>query len=89
VAATSYSLSLAATTGECWVEATNTATGSVLFTATLFSGQSHTVVATGPVTVIAGAPAAFSATVNGTAVTLPSGYQAPFTLSFQTAAASA
>jgi hypothetical protein len=39
--------------------------------------------------VIAGAPAAFSATINGSAVSLPSGYQAPFTLSFQTAAASA
>jgi hypothetical protein len=89
VAATSYSLSFAATTGECWVEATNTATGSVLFTAILFSGQSHTIAATGPVTVIAGAPAAFSATINGSAVSLPSGYQAPFTLSFQTAAASA
>ncbi len=85
MAATSYSLSLAATTGECWIEATNTATGSVLFTATLFSGQSHTIAATGPVTVIAGAPAAFSATVDGTAVSLPAGYQAPFTLKFQAA----
>jgi len=85
VAATSYSLSLAATTGECWMQATNTATGSVLFTATLFSGQSHTIAATGPVTVIAGAPAAFSATVDGTAVSLPAGYQAPFTLRLQAA----
>ena len=58
VADASYSLSLAATAAECWVEATDTATGSVLFTATLFSGQSHTIAATGPVTVIAGAPAA-------------------------------
>ncbi len=78
-----YSLDLAATRGECWVEATN-ATGSVLFTATLLSGQSHTVSATGPVTVIAGAPAAFSATVDGAAVTLPLGNQAPFTLHFAT-----
>ena len=67
MAAASYSLSLAATTGECWVEATDTATGAVLFTGTLFSGQSHTIAATGPVTVIAGAPAAFAATVNGRA----------------------
>ena len=66
---------------------TDTASGSVLFTATLFSGQSHTIAATGPVTVIAGAPAAFSATVNGSNVTLPIGYQAPFTLSFETAQA--
>lgn len=87
VATASYSLSLAATAAECWVDATDTATGSVLFTATLFSGQSHTITATGPVTVIAGAPADFSATVDGSAVTLPPGYQAPFTLSFDTAQA--
>ncbi len=63
VPSSTYSLGIAATTGECWVEATNTATGSVLFTTTLFSGQSHTIPATGPVTVIAGAPGAFAATV--------------------------
>jgi hypothetical protein len=85
VAAPSYSLTLAATTGECWVEATNTATGAVLFTTTLLAGQSHAIAATGPVTVIAGAPGAFSATVNGAPVTLPPGNQAPFTLLFQTA----
>ncbi len=73
VAAPSYSLSLAATAGQCWVEATNTANGSVLFTATLYPGQSHTIAATGPVTVIAGAPGSFAATVNGSAVTLPPG----------------
>jgi hypothetical protein len=85
----SYSLSLAATAGECWVEATTTANGSVLFTATLLPGQSHTIAATGPVTVIAGAPGSFAATVNGSAVTLPLGYQAPFTLTFQTTASAA
>jgi len=87
VAAASYALSLSANGAECWVDATDTATGSVLFTGTLFSGQSHTITATGPVTVIAGAPAAFTATVDGTAVTLPPGYQAPFTLHFATASA--
>jgi len=87
VAAATYALSLSATSAECWVDATDTATGSVLFTSTLFSGQSHTISATGPVTVIAGAPAAFLATVDGTAVTLPPGYQAPFTLRFATASA--
>ena len=85
VSSSTYSLVLAATNGECWVEATSTATGSVLFTTTLFSGQSHTIPATGPVTVIAGAPGAFAATVNGAAVTLPPGNQAPFTLHFVTA----
>ena len=59
----------------------------MLFTTTLLAGQSHAIAATGPVTVIAGAPGAFSATVNGAPVTLPPGNQAPFTLQFQTAAA--
>ncbi|HEY5384175.1 MAG TPA: DUF4115 domain-containing protein [Acidimicrobiales bacterium] len=80
-----YSLNIAATTGECWVDVTNTATGAVLFTTTLQSGQSHTIAASGPVTVIAGAPGAFAATVDGAAVTLPPGNQAPFTLNFLTA----
>lgn len=85
VAGSSYSLALSASGGECWVEATNATNGSVLFTATLFSGQSHTISATGPVTVVAGAPGAFAATVNGAAVSLPPGNQAPFTLHFQVA----
>jgi Domain of unknown function (DUF4115) len=84
VSAATYSLSVAATTAECWVEVTNPATGAVLFTTTLQSGQSHTIAATGPVTVIAGAPEAFAATVNGAAVTLPPGNQAPFTLKLLT-----
>jgi hypothetical protein len=89
VAAPSYSLNLAATTGQCWVDVTNTATGSVLFTTTLLSGQSHAVTATGAVTVIAGAPANFTAAVNGAPVTLPPGNQAPFTMHFQTVPAPA
>ena len=66
------------------MDVTNPATGAVLFTTTLLSGQSHTISASGPVTVIAGAPEAFAATVNGAAVTLPPGNQAPFTLNFLT-----
>jgi hypothetical protein len=85
----SYALNVTATIGECWVEVTNTATGSVLFTGTLQSGQSHAVTVTGPATVIAGAPAAFSATVDGAPVALPLGNQAPFTLNFQAATAPA
>jgi hypothetical protein len=56
----------------------------VLFTGVLTSGQSHTVTASGPVTVVAGAPAAFAATINGVSVQLPFGFQAPFTLKFET-----
>jgi hypothetical protein len=81
VADASYTLAFSATNGECWVQATDNS-GTVLFSGTLFAGQSQTVSATGPVTVIAGAPNAFSATVNGSPVTLPEGFQAPFTLKF-------
>jgi hypothetical protein len=84
VALASYSLSLSASSGECWVEAEDPATRTVLFTGTLFAGQSHIVPVSGPVVVIAGAPAAFAATVNGQPVALPPGYQAPFTFTFQT-----
>jgi hypothetical protein len=89
VAAPDYSLTISATTGECWVEVTNPSTGAVLFTTTLLSGQAHTMAATGPVMVIAGAPAVFTATVNNSPVTLPAGNQAPFTLSFLPAGSAA
>jgi hypothetical protein len=88
VAAAPYSLTVGATSGDCWVEVANPATGAVLFTTTLLPGQSHAVAATGPVTVIAGAPGVFTATVNGAPVTLPPGNQAPFTLHFQTTGSS-
>jgi hypothetical protein len=81
VSSADYSLALSATTGECWVQATNTG-GAVLFSGVLLAGQSHTVSATGPVTVIAGAPNVFTATVDGSLVSLPAGFQAPFTLKF-------
>ncbi|HEX4175730.1 MAG TPA: DUF4115 domain-containing protein [Acidimicrobiales bacterium] len=84
VGVASYSLALSATSGDCWVSATNTSTGDVLFTGVLTAGQSHTVAASGPVTIVAGAPAAFAATVNGVAVQLPFGFQSPFTLKLET-----
>ena len=84
VGVSSYSLALSATSGDCWVSATDTSTGAVLYTGVLSAGQSHTVSATGPVTVVAGAPADFAATVNGAAASLPFGFQAPFTMKFET-----
>jgi hypothetical protein len=82
VADASYSLELGANNGECWVDATDS-TGKVLYEGVLFTGQSVTVTATGPVAVLVGAPGAFTAKVNGAAVALPPGAQAPFTLTFQ------
>ncbi len=83
VAGQSYSLAVAATTGPCWVQVTNTATGAVLFSATLSPGQRQVVTAAGAVAVIAGATGAFAAAVDGVLVALPTGAQAPFTLTFQ------
>ncbi len=84
VSVTSYSLALSATSGDCWVSATNTSTGAVLFTGILKAGESQTVAASGPVTLVAGAPAAFAASINGLGVQLPFGFQAPFTFKFET-----
>jgi hypothetical protein len=91
VAPASYSLAFSATTGPCWVEVTGAAasgpsSGSVLFAATLSPGQSQTLDVSGPVTVVAGAPSAFAATVDGVPVTLPAGAQGPVTLTFETSA---
>jgi hypothetical protein len=89
VGLSSYSLVLSATSSECWVDATNTTTGANLYTGTLTPGEAHTMNVTGPVTVISGAPDSFTATVNGTPVVLPLGFQAPFNLHFVAASGSA
>ncbi|HVB91083.1 MAG TPA: DUF4115 domain-containing protein [Acidimicrobiales bacterium] len=81
-----FTLALAATSAPCWVEVTDVATGAVLFTGILGPGQEHTVGAPGSVSVIAGAPQALAVTVDGSAVTLPPGFQAPITLGFMAAA---
>jgi hypothetical protein len=82
VAAGTFTLGLSATSGACWVDATNSTTGASLFTGVLPAGQSQSVAATGPVTVNVGAPSDFAVTVNGTAATLPAGPQTPFTIKF-------
>jgi hypothetical protein len=85
VGASSYSVVFSAT-GLCWLSATDTATGAVLYTGELSSGEAKTVQAQGPITVEVGAPQVFGATVNGQAVTMPFGFQAPFTMHFVTPA---
>ncbi len=80
-----FTLALSATSGACWVDATNSASGSTLFTGTLQPGDSQTVAASGPVTLLVGAPTVLAASVDGTAVTLPPGFHTPFTMRFVTA----
>jgi hypothetical protein len=82
VSQTDFTLGLTATSGACWVDATNSTTGSPYFVGTLEPGQQQTVAASGPVTVVLGAPGALAASVNGTTVQLPTGFSTPFTMSF-------
>lgn len=78
----SYTLSLATTTGPCWINVTGPGSAQ-LFTETMPAGTSHTVAANGPVQVVLGAPTVISVEVDGTPVVLPSGYQTPFTMTLQ------
>jgi hypothetical protein len=80
-------VTLTATSGACWVDATSTATGATLYSGSLAAGSLHSFSATGPVTVIVGAPAVLSTSVDGGAVVLPSGFQTPFTMSLVPTAA--
>jgi hypothetical protein len=86
VAGTTFTMTLAATSGACWVDATSSATGTTIFSGTLAAGAQHSFSATGPLTLIVGAPTVFHATVNGDAVVLPPGFQTPFTMTFVTTA---
>jgi hypothetical protein len=85
VADSTFTVGLTATSGACWVDATSSATGATLFSGTLAPGGQHSFSATGPVTVIVGAPSVLNATVDGVAVVLPPGFQTPFTMSFAAA----
>jgi uncharacterized protein YceK len=79
-----FTLALSATSGACWVDATNSTSGSTYFIGTLAPGAQQSFDAVGPVTIVVGAPTVFVATVDGSAVALPSGFQTPFTMSFVT-----
>ncbi len=82
--ASAYRLSVATTTGSCWVQITQVATGQELFARTLAPGQSEALHATGTVSVLLGAPSA-AVTVGGVPVVVPPGSQTPFTMTFRPA----
>jgi hypothetical protein len=84
VAGGDYTLSLSATSGACWIEVTNSTSGTASFEGVLEPGEQHSLDATGPITVIVGAPTVFGASVNGMAAALPPGFQTPFTMNFVT-----
>jgi len=86
VAGSTYTVAFTTTSGACWVDATSTTTGTTLFSGTLAAGSQRSFSASGPVTVLVGAPTVLKATVDGAPVVLPAGFQTPFTMSFVTAA---
>lgn len=85
VSGRNFSLSFVATSGQCWVDATNSSSGATLFAGTLQPGAQQSLNATGPVTVIIGAPTVLAVSVDGSQVALPAGFQTPFTMRFVTA----
>jgi hypothetical protein len=85
--APTYTLTLTATTGACWVTV-KSSTGSTVFSQTLASGQTQSVPLTGAGTIDLGAPSALTVTLDRKPVVLPNGYQTPFLMTFQPAGAS-
>lgn len=83
-----YTLAMSATTSQCWVSVTQAGSGTVLFTGVLNPTQTQTLTVTGAAALVVGAPNAFAANIDGTAVSFPFGYQAPFTMQFLPAGSS-
>ncbi len=81
VPSSAYTVGLQAT-GPCWVEATETSTGNVVWTGTLSSGQNRSIPATGSLVLRLGAANDVSVTLNGQPVLLPVGFHSPFDMSF-------
>lgn len=79
---TGYTIALRAT-GLCWVEATETSTGKVVWTGTLLTGQTQSIPATGTLVVRLGAANDVIVTLNGESVLLPAGFHSPFDMSFE------
>ena len=69
--------------GPCWVRATETSTGSVLWTGTLASGESRAIPASGQVLVELGAPDAVTVSLSGKPLQFPSGFRAPLDLTIR------
>lgn len=74
-----------AANGTCWVEATNPATGAVLWTGTMLAGQTHSFSALATMRLRLGAAENVSMSVGRTPVVLPSGFGSPFDVTFQVA----
>ena len=79
--AASYTVGLAAS-GQCWVMAQAVASGQVLWTGTLNTGDSRSLSASGTVRLELGAASDVVVTLDGKPVQLPAGFQSPFAVTF-------
>lgn len=70
----------------CWVMATQASTGKVVWTGTIAAGASHSMSVSGSLVVRLGAPSDAAVTMDGRPVQLPTGFRAPFDLTFQATA---
>ncbi|HUC35881.1 MAG TPA: DUF4115 domain-containing protein [Acidimicrobiales bacterium] len=82
--ASTYTVELSAT-APCWVEASQSSTGQVLWTGTLEAGQSQKIPVTGSLTIRLGAAFDVELLLDGLPVILPSGHGSPFDVTFQSA----
>ena len=78
--ASAYTVVVSAT-GNCWIEGQRTDTGQDVWSGTLTAGEQHTFSFAGPVLLRIGAANA-AVTLDGVPVALPSGYQAPYNVTF-------
>lgn len=81
--ASAYTIDLTAS-GPCWVYATDTATGKVLWTGTLQVGGSQAIPATGNITVRLGAAFDVTISLDSKPVILPAGHGSPYDVIFKT-----
>ncbi len=78
-ATTSYTLSLGATTGACWMDVTN-AKGTTVLAQAITPGTTRPLTLSGQATVVIGAPSVAVLKIDGVPAGLPSGAQSPFTV---------
>jgi hypothetical protein len=77
-----YTVQLSAS-GPCWISATQTSTGRVLWQGTMQAGQTQQIPAAGSVFLRLGAAFDVSVSLNGDPVVLPTGHGSPFSVSFE------
>lgn len=78
-ATTTYTLTVGATTGGCWMSVTE-ANGTTAMAQTLTAGSSRSFSLSGKTTILIGAPSVATVKIDNVAAVLPTGAQAPFTV---------